>query len=134
MENNYRITFINYNSDKHFSKDVCVRDSDEAFRIAYEMPQAHEYDEVSVEKIPNEPCMIGICFEYEDTYVKRFFRNYIVIRANNEQEAINYYNKNIKGKRFWFNPGKLEENGKCIMGKVIETYFAACPGCDFDAI
>ena len=38
-----------------------------------------------------------------------------------------------KGKRYWFDVGKPEPNGKHEYRQVKETYFAACPGYHADA-
>lgn len=133
---NYRITF----SDGplgvlHKRIDVYAENSDDAFAKAYKMPEAKNktYTDVSVEEIPQEASPIGICFSYTDVSFGKKFKNYLIIKADNEEQAVSYYNKNIKGKRFWFNPSKLEETGKCVCGEVLETYFAACAGYDFDA-
>lgn len=136
MEANYRITFNDGplgNKRKHF--DVSAKSSDEAFQLAFMMPEAKSgiYTDVSVEEIPREPSVIGIEFQYYDTYFKQNFTDYIFIKANNETEAVDYYNKHFKDGRFQFKASKTDENGKCIRGKILNTYFAACPGYDADA-
>lgn len=133
---NYRITF----SDgplgiRRKSVDVFASNSDDAFAQAQKMAESknNSYTDVSVEKIPEEASPIGICFQYTDTKLGKKFRNHLIIKADNEDQAVSYYNNNVKGKRFWFNPGDLDETGKCVYGEVLETYFASCHGCDFDA-
>ena len=129
----YRITFCGKHS-KHY--DVDASNSDEAFKIAYSMPEAskhHIYTDVSVEEVPNGPSVIGIEFKYTDTVLKKDFTNYIHIKAKDEADAVRYYNEHFRGKRFWFNPSKTEEDGKCVRGEVIDTFFSACPGFDADA-
>lgn len=133
MKKVYRITFSGNGKSKHI--DVCAESCDDAFSRAYRMPEASSrtYKEVTVEEIPSGLSVIGIEFEYTDTFIKRNFHDCLFIKANNEDEAIQYYNDHYKGKRFWFNAGKTEEDGKCIRGKVIDTYFAAGPRYDADA-
>lgn len=137
MENNFRITFSDGsmgNKSKHV--DVYAQNSDDAFSQAYKMPETEYgiYTDVSVEEIPTEPTVIGIQFRYTDTYMKKDFTGYVIIRAKDEAHAKEYYNEQLKGKHFMHYPSKLEESGKCVIGKIVETYFAACPGFDYDAM
>ena len=129
----FRITFSGNNKCK--SVDIKASCSDDAFVKAYEMPEATSriYTEISIEEVPEGPKVIGIEFEYEDTAFKKTFTDYIFIRANDEAQAVDYYNRHYKGGRFWFHAGKTEDDGKCIRGKVLETYYAAVPGYDADA-
>lgn len=129
----FRITFTGNGKSK--SVDVQAACSDDAFDMAYKMSEAtsRAYTDISVEEVPDGPKVIGIEFEYEDTAFKKTFPGYIFIRAYNEAQAVDYYNRHYKGGRFWFHAGKTEENGKCVRGKVLETYYAACPGYDADA-
>lgn len=135
MENNYRITFYNNETEEHTSYDVYAENSDEAFKQAFKMPEAKSshYTDVSVEEIPKGPSVIAIKFEAFDTVIKKIFANYIFIKANNEKDAVKYYNENFKNKRFWFDAGKTEDDGKHIRGNIIETYFASVPGYHADA-
>ena len=122
--------------DRHKSYDVEAENSDEAFQIAYRKPEAQRYDlftNISVEEIPEGASPIGIRFSYYDTYAKRNFTDYLVIKANDEKQAVEYYNSYYRGKHFSFNVGEIEEIGKHIYGNVVETYFAACPGYHADA-
>lgn len=133
---NYRITFSDGpmgNRRKHV--DIEANSIDEAFSKAYRMPEAQSriYTDVDIDEIEDGPKVIGIKFEYEDTAFKKRFSDYILIRANSEEEAVEYYNKHYKGGRFWFNAAEDAPDGKCIRGKVLETYFAACPGYHADA-
>ena len=135
-KNNYRITFHD-GPDGNRSKyiDVYAKSSDEAFDIAYKMPEARRrlYDNVMVEKIPTEPSTIGVEIEYYDTQLKRNFTDRLFIRAENEKQAIDYYNKHFKGGRFGLYANMPVENGKCIRGRVLRTYFTGLPGYDADA-
>lgn len=129
----YRISFSGKNDCK--SVDVQAINSEDAFNKAYKMPESKsgQYTDIWIEKIPTEPSVIGIEFKYTDTAIKKNFHGCLFIKANNEAEAVNYYNEYYKGQRFWFNAGEIVEDGKCIRGDVIQTYFAACPGYDADA-
>lgn len=132
---NYRITFSNRNAGISRKKDIHAENSDDAFAKAFKMPDAKSglFTDVQVEEIPEGPVVVGIKFYYYDTVLKVNFTDYLTIKANSEADAVSYYNEHFKGKRFWFNAGKTEEEGKCIRGDVAETYFAACPGYDADA-
>ena len=132
----YRITFSDGpmgNRDKHI--DVDADSSDEAFKMAYAMPEAknHMYTDVMVEKHPLGASPIGLTIEYYDTYFKEYYTGTMIIKAENEDQAMEYYDRNYKGKHFWFNCGQIEDDGKCVYGKIKDTYFAACPGYDADA-
>lgn len=133
MKENYRATFCG--NDKSKQIDLYAVNFDDAFEKAYQQPEARNriYTDVIIEKIPTEPGVIGIEFEYTDIFIKKNYRGYLFIKAKNEAEAVQYYNVNFKGKRFWFDAGKTEEDGKCIRGKVIQTYFAPGPGYHADA-
>ena len=131
----YRITFSGgptTDISKHY--DVEVKNSDEAFAMAYKMPEAKNriYSNIWVEEIPVGDTNIGIRFAYKDR--GRTYHQYMVIHAKDERHAKEYYNKNIKGRNFyqpWSH--KPDDNGNCVYGSIVETYFAACPGYDFDA-
>lgn len=132
---NYRISFTDERGDVTCHFDVQADNEVEAMHIGYRMPEANNrmYAEMSVEEIPDGPKQIGVEFLYRDTCIGRVFHGHVIIRANDEKQALDYYNANLKGKRFWFNTGKTEESGKCIRGKALDTYLAACPGYDADA-
>ena len=131
----YRITFFSDPTTDIVKKyDVEAKNSDEAFEIAYKMPEARNrmYRNVGVEEIPTGDTNIGIRFSYKER--GKTYYQYMVIHAKNESHAKEYYNRNIKGRNFyqpW--PRKPDDNGNCIYGAIAETYFAACPGYDFDA-
>lgn len=135
-KNNYRITFHDGPlSDRSKSVDVVAKDPDEAFEIAYSMPEARRrlYDNILIEKIPIGPSVIGVKFEYYDTAFEKNFTDQVFIKAENEQQAINYYNKYYKGGRFNVYGNKTVKDGRCIRGRVLKTYFTGLPGFDADA-
>lgn len=136
MKKNYRITFYD-GPMGNLSKDVDVyaENSDEALHMAYRMPEAKDrrFTDVMVGKIPEGPSIIGIEFEYTDTYFNDKFKEYMFIKANNEAEAVEYYNNHFKDKHFWFNAGKTETDGKNVRGRVVKTYFACVERYDADA-
>ena len=87
-----------------------------------------------VEEFPNGPSPIGIEFWYQDLMLKKKSCQYMIIFAEDEAQAVSFYNKKYKGKKFfqpW--PHKIDEGGNCIYDEVRETYFAACTGYDDDA-
>ena len=134
MKANYRVIFSGHNKSKHF--DIYAKSSDQALSDGYKLfPDARYrgYENILVEEIPTEPSPIGIEFKYTDTFLKRDFTGYLIIKAKDETQAKDYYNKHFKGKRFWFNAGEIEDNGKCVYGNIKSTYFAACIGYDADA-
>ena len=129
----YRVTFSGPN-DSYVHYDVEAKDSDKAFQFAYAKLQAKDrYTDAIVEEITKGPKPIGIKFESYDHYAKKSYTDYMIILAEDEKQAIDYYNRNYRGKRYWFNAGKLEPDGKNEYRQVKETYFAACPGYDADA-
>ena len=133
----YRITFTGGPIGKRSrSYDVDAKDVDEAFCIAYKMPEATsrmKYSDINVTEIQDGPKVIGVCFTY--TQAGHSYSQYLFIRAENEEQAKRYYRKNIQGKRFWQpQPGKPDENGNCVYGNIRETYFACASGYDFDAL
>lgn len=115
--------------------DFKAEDMDQAFSAALKMPEAADrrFTEVAVEEVAEGEKNIGLEIVYYDTAIRRQFRDYLVIRAINESEAVRYYNKYLKGGRFWFHANKTEPDGKCQRGSVVRTYYAAVPGYDFDA-
>lgn len=128
----YRVTFSSSNGS-HVC-DIEAEDSDQAFRFAYAKLQNRDrYTDAAVEEITKGPKPIGIKFESYDHYAKKSYTDYIIILAEDEKQAIDYYNRNYKGKRYWFDVGKPEPNGKHEYRQVKETYFAACPGYHADA-
>lgn len=136
MEKKYRITFHDGpTGNRRKDVDVIARGTDDAFRQAFQMPEAKNrlYSEVIVAEIPKEPSVIGVEFAYRDTALKRDFVDYMFIKARDEAEAVRCYNEHFLGSRFWFRAGKTEEDGKCVRGKVLQTYFAVGARYDADA-
>lgn len=133
---NYRITFHDgLMSDRSKSVDVVAKDFDEAFDLAYKMPEARRrlYDNIIIEEIPKEPSVIGVKYEYYDTAFGKNFTDQVFIKAENEQQAIDYYNKHYKNGRFNLYGNKTVKDGKCIRGRILKTYFTSIPGFDADA-
>lgn len=132
---NYRISLL-MNQTLVAKHDVYAGSEDEAFSLAYQTFEARNFPitDISVQEIPEGPANIGLKIEYEDTSIKRRFADYIIIRADSEEQAAVYYNQNLKGGRFWFHANKTDDAGKCVRGNILETYFASCPGYDFSAI
>ena len=129
----YRVTFSGPN-DSHVHYDVEAEDSDQAFRFAYAKLQNRDrYTDAAVEEVPKGPKSISIKFESYDHYAKKSYTDYMIILAEDEKQAIDDYNRNYRGKRYWFDVGKPEPNGKHEYRQVKETYFAACPGYHADA-
>ena len=123
----YRITFSNGpESNVSCNKDVMAEDSDDAFRKAYAMPESKSgrYSEVIVQKIPDGKTTIGLENRTRDTAIRRDFTGYVFVQAISEKAAADWYNKNLLGKRFWFDTNKPEADGKCIYGNVMRTYYA----------
>lgn len=136
MEKNYRITFSDGPlGDKRKDVDVRAANIDEAFKMAYKMPEAKGglYTDIGIEEIVDGPKVIGLEVEYADTVFKQNFTGYVFIRAYTEKEAVAYYDKHMKNKRFVHNIGEEVENGKCIRGRVKRTYFAGASGHHADA-
>ena len=130
----YRIDFHDGpESNRSTSVDVMVENVDDAFRMAYKMPEARRYSCVGIYEKPKGRTIIGIEFEYEDTFFKQKFTGYTFIKANSESEAKEYYNNNIRGKHFWFDAGKPDPEGKNVYGRVKKTYFAFGDRVHFEA-
>ena len=129
MKNNFRVTFHDGpegNRSKHV--DIYAESLEDAMRQAYQMDEAkyRMYSEMSIMEIPKEPCVIGIMYEYVDPGLSGRCTQPLFIKANDEAEAIRYYNKHYKNARFDFpNHQKNNENGRCTRGRIVETYFAA---------
>lgn len=135
-KNNYRITFHDGpNSSRSKCVDVYAKDSDEAFDLAYKMPEARRrlYDNILIEKIPTGPSIIGVEYEYYDRAAERNFTDRFFIKAENEKQAIDYYNKHYKGNRYGTYYDKNKKTDRFIRGKVLNTYFAVAINFDADA-
>lgn len=111
-------------SDREHRVDIMAENSDDAFSKAYRMPEAKRYSNVTIFEKPKGKTTIGLEIEYTDTVFKQTFHGYVFVNANSEREAKDWYNRNLKGKRFWFNTSKPEADGKCVYGRVTKTYFA----------
>lgn len=118
----YRMTI-----GESFQRDIEANNMDDAMNraigIAIRSGYRNSGKSVFVQEIKDGIKEIGIEFEAYDRVFKESFRNYLFIMANNEREAIDLYNKQYKGKHFWFNAMKPEADGKNEYGKVIRTYY-----------
>ena len=133
----YRVSFNNCSQDKRYCIDVDACSMDEALNMVLkakgEWARKNGYTDATASEIPTDASVIGVCFNYEDTVFREKSVGYLFIKANDEKHAKDYYNKNYKGKRFWFKPGVIDDTGKNLYGTIKETYFAAAPGFDADA-
>lgn len=127
MKKNFRIIFHDGpESNRSKNVDVYAKDFDDARSQAYKMDEAkyRMYSDMIIEKIPEGPTIIGIRYEYIDPCLSGRSTQCMFIKANNEAEAIRYYNEHYKNTRFDFpNYRKNDENGRCTRGKIVETYF-----------
>ena len=137
----FRVTFTPRDGGVGIHFDIEAATSAEAEHEAYARCKRmynggpeYIFSDMMTEEIVKGEQNIGIQFKYYDTMLKRDFTNYMVIHALSEEQAVEYYNASYKGKRFyqpW--PHKIDDNGNCTYGVVVDTYFAACPGYDADA-
>lgn len=133
---NYRITFTDGPcGDNTKSYDVKAVSSDEAFSMAYCMPEAKQhwkYSDVNVAEIKKGPKTIGVQFNY--TQADHPYCQYLFIKAENEEQAAKYYREHLYGLHFWQPwPHKPDDAGNCVYGGIKNTYFASGDGYDFDA-
>ena len=131
---NYRVTFHNGpNGNLYKNVDLIASSYEEAEALAYQKNggvhalRMHGFTGCTIMEINEGPKVIGIEIECTDTCLKRNFRDYMFIKANTERQAVEYYNRNLIGKHFWFNANKEDASGKCVRGRVMSTYFAAGP-------
>lgn len=129
----YRLVFGEPNGNTFANVDVSAESVDEAFAMAYKMPESRKYSQVSCMEVPDGPTNIGLEVLYTDTYLKKDFHGFIIIHTESEEDARAYYDTHLKGGRFWHNIGETADDGKCVRGKILSTYYATCPGYDFDA-
>jgi len=135
----YRVSFSKGpDSDQRLKYDIEAETSDEAFSKAYQYLKSKDIDSLhsdsTIEEWPDGASNIGIRFKYYDGTLKREFSQYMIIHADNEIQAVEFYNSKFKGKHFYQPyPHRIEENGNCEYRAVAETYFAACPGAHYDA-
>ena len=139
----YRVDFVPHEGSGKHSRhfDIDAATSDEAFSIAYKKLKRilgyephRDYSDATTSEIPEGVSNIALKVQYRDVKYGGNGFQYIVIRANGEDKAVEYFNSHIKGKTFyqpW--PTNFDDNGNCVYEKVAETYFVTCPGFDFDA-
>jgi hypothetical protein len=134
----YRATFNNGpEGNESFKYDFEAENGDEAWKKVYAHPCAKkypQYTDVTLEEVTDGPKVIGICYNYHDHHLKRDYQGYTFIKANDEKQAVEFYNRNIKGKHFyqpW--PDKFDDEGNCEYGSVKETYYAGFDGYKYDA-
>lgn len=129
MKANYRIVFHDGPEGSNSkSVDVYASSMKEAREKAYKMPEAKTrelYSEFYVQEIPREPSTIGIEFEYTSPYINGVCTGYLFIKANDEAQAVKYYNEHFKGKSFaGAHYGKNVEGEHTVRGRIRSTYFA----------
>ena len=134
----FRITYTDGPMGNEYAhRDIEAKDMDDAMSKAYRYPEAKSsrFTDFTVEEIVAGPKVIGICYNYTYADSGKTYQNYTFIRANDEAQAVEFYKKNIKGKRFyqpW--PNKIDPKGNCIYGSVNYTYFAGGDEFAYDAI
>lgn len=132
----YRLTLTDPDGKKIREWDVKAVSMDAAMNAALKRPEIKNIrgGELSVQEVPEGPSQFGVWFRYYDTVFRQHFTDCLIIRAKNERQAKDYYIRYLEGGRFQHDPAKSDSNGKCIREGVLETYIAACPGWDFDAL
>lgn len=132
----YRLTLIGPDGKKIREWDVRAVSMDAAMDAALKQPEVKNIHggELSAQEVSEGPSQFGIRFRYYDTVFRQHFTDCLIIRAENERQAKDYYVRYLEGGRFQHDPAKNDKNGKCIREGVLETYIAACPGWDFDAL
>ena len=132
----YRLTLTGPDGKKIREWDVQAASVDAAMDTALKQPEIKNIrgGELSVQEVPEGPSQFGVRFRYYDTVFRQHFTDCLIIRAENERQAKDYYIRHLEGGRFRHDPAKNDSNGKCIREGVLETYIAACPGWDFDAL
>lgn len=127
----YRVDFYNHDTGKHLKMDVEAPSMDEAFHIAYRRFKAEYrsepyycgYTDATTSEIPTGVSLIGVAFKYSGRWDGK---SQVFIEADGEAAAIEVYNKTYKGKKFyqpW--PDKINEEGNCVYGEVVETWYTA---------
>lgn len=132
----YRLTLTGPDGKKIREWDVKAVSMDAAMDTALKQPEIKNIrgGELSAQEVPEGPSQFGVRFRYYDTVFRQHFTDCLIIRAENERQAKDYYVRHLEGGLFQYDPAKSDKNGKCIRGVVLETYIAACPGWDFDAL
>lgn len=131
-KSNYRITFHD-GPESNRSKDIDVyaESLNEAYNMAYKMQEGYEY--ILIDKIPTKTSIIGVEYEYYDKAAERNFTDRFFIKAENEQQAIDYYNTHYKGDHYGVFYGQSGKTERFIRGKVLKTYFSMAITFDADA-
>lgn len=128
MKKKFRITFYDGpEGNKSKNVDIFAESFNDARRQAWQMDEAksREYSDMIIEKIPEGPSVIGVQYEYVDPYLSGKSTQCLFIKANDEAEAIRYYNEHYRNTRFDFpNHRKNDEYGRCTRGRIVETYYA----------
>lgn len=138
MKSNYRITFYD-GPEGNISKnvDVYAESFDDARKQARQMPEARNrmYSDMMIEQFPEGPSVIGVEFEWTDPYISGVCTGYLFIKANDEAEAVKYYNEHFRGKCFeGSHYGKNVDGAHSVRGRIRKTYFASgCVRFDGDA-
>lgn len=132
----YRLTLTDPDEKKIREWDVRAASMDAAIDAALKQPEIKNIrgGELSAQEVPEGPSQFGIRFRYYDTAFRQYFIDCLIIRAENERQAKDYYIRYLEGGRFQHDPAVDDKHGKCIREGILETYIAACPGWDFDAL
>ena len=132
----YRLTLTGPDGKKIREWDVRAVSMDAAMDAALKQPEVKNIHggELSAQEVPEGPSQFGIRFRYYDTAFRQRFTDCLIIRAENERQAKDYYIRYLEGGRFQHDPAVDDKNGKRIREGILETYIAACPGWDFDAL
>lgn len=128
MKANYRIVFHDGpEGSRSKNVDVYAESFEDARRQAFQMPEARNrmYSDMLIEQIPEVPSVIGIEFEYSSPYINGVCTGYLFIKANDEAQAVKYYNEHFRGKSFeGAHYGENNEDGHTVRGRIRQTYFA----------
>ena len=132
----YRMTLTGPDRKKIREWDAKAVSMDAAMNAALKRPEIKNIrgGELSVQEVPEGPSQFGVRFRYYDTVFRQHFTDCLIIRAENERQAKDYYVRYLEGGPFQHDPARDDKNGKCIREGVLETYIAACPGWDLDAL
>ena len=132
----YRMTLTGPDGKKIREWDAKAVSMDAAMNAALKQPEIKNIreGELSAQEVPEGPSQFGVRFRYYDTVFRQHFTDCLIIRAKNERQAKDYYVRYLEGGRFQHDPAVDDNNGKCIREGILETYIAACPGWDFDAL
>lgn len=101
MKKNFRITFYDGpEGNRSKNVDIYARDFDDARSQAYKMDEAkyRMYSDMIIEKIPEGPSIIGVEYQYYYAYFDRYYTDRVFIKANNEAEALKYFNEHFSNR------------------------------------